>query len=98
MSVVGPRPAPINALAGNRLYAEVAGEERWQQRHQCKPGITGWAQVNGLRGETGTEQVFEKRLELDLEYLRLYAKCNILIDLWIIILTPLSCLKGENAY
>ena len=54
----------MRAKAGNRLYQEVVAE--YAARHKVKPGITGWAQVNGWRGETDTEEKIKKRVEHDL--------------------------------
>jgi putative colanic acid biosynthesis UDP-glucose lipid carrier transferase len=64
-------------------------------RHKVKPGITGWAQVNGLRGETETLDKMEARIQYDLDYLR---KWSIWLDLWIIALTAKVVLKRENAH
>jgi hypothetical protein len=65
MSIVGPRP---HAVAHNELYRkQIKG---YMLRHKVKPGITGWAQVNGLRGETETLDKMKARIEFDLEYLR----------------------------
>jgi putative colanic acid biosynthesis UDP-glucose lipid carrier transferase len=64
MSIVGPRP---HALAHNEYYKEVV--ESYMKRHKVKPGITGWAQVNGLRGETDTLDKMERRVEHDLWYI-----------------------------
>ncbi len=65
MSIVGPRP---HAVAHNELYRQVI--KAYMVRHKVKPGITGWAQVNGLRGETDTIEKMQSRVEYDLEYLR----------------------------
>src|SRR5690606_23268719 len=64
MSIVGPRP---HALAHNEHYKDMV--ESYMQRHKVKPGITGWAQVNGLRGETDTLEKMEKRVQHDLWYI-----------------------------
>jgi len=65
-------------------------------RHKVKPGITtGWAQVNGYRGETETVDKMEKRIEYDLKYLRNW---SLSLDLWIIIKTVLVVVKDRNAY
>jgi len=68
MSLVGPRPHAIGSQAGDKLFWEV--DSRYWQRHALKPGITGLAQVRGLRGATDCEQDLAGRLEADLEYLR----------------------------
>jgi lipopolysaccharide/colanic/teichoic acid biosynthesis glycosyltransferase len=93
MSIVGPRPHALNASAGGRLYAEVV--EKYAIRHKVKPGITGWAQVNGWRGETDTEEKIRKRVEHDLYYIKNW---SLTLDLTIILRTPWSLLKGNNAY
>jgi putative colanic acid biosynthesis UDP-glucose lipid carrier transferase len=90
MSIVGPRP---HAVAHNELYrAKIHG---YMLRHKVKPGITGWAQVNGWRGETDTVDKMEKRVEHDLEYIRNW---GLLWDLKIILLTIFGAKKNENAY
>jgi putative colanic acid biosysnthesis UDP-glucose lipid carrier transferase len=65
MSVVGPRP---HAVAHNEEYRKLI--KGYMVRHKVKPGITGWAQVNGFRGETDTREKMEQRVHYDLEYLR----------------------------
>ena len=67
MSMVGPRPHLATTRAGNRLFSEVV--PHYQARHRMKPGLTGWAQVQGLRGETRTEQDIADRVEQDLYYI-----------------------------
>lgn len=67
MSVVGPRPHAIGSLAGDKLFWEV--DHRYWLRHSLKPGLTGLAQVRGLRGATDTESDLANRLQADLEYL-----------------------------
>ncbi|WP_350333705.1 undecaprenyl-phosphate glucose phosphotransferase [Coralliovum pocilloporae] len=94
MSLVGPRPHAISAKADNHLYEDVV--DGYFARHRIKPGITGWAQVNGYRGETDTREKIEGRVKLDLEYIN---KWSILFDIYIILMTPFSLLfKNENAY
>ena len=92
MSLVGPRPHPLNAKAGGRPYEEVV--ERFQRRYRVRPGITGWAQVNGLRGNTETEDHLQRRVDFDLDYIR---RWSLWLDLWILLKTPWATLKGENA-
>lgn len=90
MSIVGPRP---HALAHNEYYKEAI--DCYMKRHKVKPGITGWAQVNGLRGETDTVDKMRQRIEYDLFYIENW---SLLFDIKIILLT---CLKGfvhKNAY
>jgi putative colanic acid biosynthesis UDP-glucose lipid carrier transferase len=90
MSIVGPRP---HAVAHNELYrGKIHG---YMLRHKVKPGITGWAQVNGWRGETDTVDKMERRVEHDLEYIRNW---GLLWDLKIIMLTIFGAKKSENAY
>jgi exopolysaccharide biosynthesis polyprenyl glycosylphosphotransferase len=67
MSLVGPRPHALNAKAANRYYADVVAE--YARRHVVKPGITGWAQVSGWRGETRTEEQIRQRVAYDLAYI-----------------------------
>jgi putative colanic acid biosynthesis UDP-glucose lipid carrier transferase len=90
MSIVGPRP---HAVAHNELYrTQIKG---YMIRHKVKPGITGWAQVNGLRGETDTLQKMKARIEFDLDYLRNW---SLSLDLWIILRTAGVFLKQDTAY
>jgi putative colanic acid biosynthesis UDP-glucose lipid carrier transferase len=90
MSIVGPRP---HAVAHNELYRkQIKG---YMIRHKVKPGITGWAQVNGSRGETDTIDKMEKRIDYDLDYLR---KWSLAMDLLIILKTVGVVIKDENAY
>src|SRR5690606_4328463 len=67
MSVVGPRPHAIMAKAGDQLYEDVV--TGYFARHRVKPGLTGWAQINGWRGETDTAEKLMRRLEFDLYYI-----------------------------
>ncbi|WNJ88137.1 undecaprenyl-phosphate glucose phosphotransferase [Bosea sp. 685] len=94
LSLVGPRPHAIHATASNRAYEQVV--DGYFARHKVKPGITGWAQVNGWRGETDTEDKIQRRVEHDLYYIENW---SVLLDLYILVKTPLSLLtKNENAY
>ncbi|EFO0300631.1 undecaprenyl-phosphate glucose phosphotransferase, partial [Escherichia coli] len=79
MSIVGPRP---HAVIHNEQYRSLI--EGYMLRHKVKPGITGWAQINGWRGETDTLEKMEKRVEYDLEYIR---EWSIWLDIRIIFLT-----------
>ncbi|MEN9864556.1 MAG: hypothetical protein RL748_146 [Pseudomonadota bacterium] len=90
MSIVGPRP---HAVAHNELYRKLI--KGYMLRHKVKPGITGWAQVNGLRGETETLEKMQARIEYDLDYLRSW---SLTLDLWIIVRTVWVVLKRDNAY
>lgn len=90
MSIVGPRP---HALAHNEYYKDLV--ESYMRRHKVKPGITGWAQVNGLRGETDTLEKMQKRVEFDLWYIDNW---SIWLDLKIIGLTIFKGFLSKNAY
>ncbi|MEN5083966.1 undecaprenyl-phosphate glucose phosphotransferase [Bosea sp. TWI1241] len=94
LSLVGPRPHVIHAKTANRAYEQVV--DGYFARHKVKPGITGWAQVNGWRGETDTDDKIQKRVEHDLYYIENW---SVLFDAYILLRTPLSLLtKNENAY
>ena len=94
LSLVGPRPHATQAKAADELYDEVV--DGYFARHKVKPGITGWAQINGWRGETDTREKIENRVKFDLDYID---RWSILFDLYIIAKTPFSLLtKNENAY
>jgi Undecaprenyl-phosphate glucose phosphotransferase len=93
LSLVGPRPHPINAKAAARLYNDAV--DGYFARHRVKPGITGWAQINGWRGETDTEEKIQRRVEHDLYYIENW---SVLFDLYIVARTPFALLKTENAY
>jgi Undecaprenyl-phosphate glucose phosphotransferase len=90
MSIVGPRP---HAVAHNEMYGSQI--VRMSRRHNVKPGITGWAQVNGLRGETDTLEKMRKRVEYDIYYIDNW---SLLLDLKIIIMTVLYRSAYANAY
>jgi len=90
MSIVGPRP---HAVAHNETYRKLI--KGYMQRHKVKPGITGWAQVNGLRGETETLDKMKARIDHDLDYLRNW---SLRLDLYIIARTVVVALRGHNAY
>ncbi|MYM36481.1 undecaprenyl-phosphate glucose phosphotransferase [Duganella sp. FT50W] len=90
MSIVGPRP---HAVAHNEQYRKLI--KGYMLRHKVKPGITGWAQVNGLRGETETLDKMEARIQYDLDYLRSW---SLWLDLWIILRTVKVVLKRDNAF
>jgi Undecaprenyl-phosphate glucose phosphotransferase len=93
LSLVGPRPHAINAKAEARLYDEAV--DGYFARHRVKPGITGWAQINGWRGETDTHEKIQQRVEHDLYYIENW---SIPLDLVILMRTPFALLKTENAY
>jgi putative colanic acid biosynthesis UDP-glucose lipid carrier transferase len=90
MSIVGPRP---HAVAHNELYRKLI--RGYMQRHKVRPGLTGWAQVNGLRGETRSVEMMKARIDCDLDYLRNW---SLRLDLYIIAKTAWIVLKGENAH
>jgi Undecaprenyl-phosphate glucose phosphotransferase len=93
LSLVGPRPHALHAKAANRHYDEVV--DGYFARHRVRPGITGWAQVNGWRGETDTPEKIQQRVEHDLYYIENW---SILLDLYILAITPASLMNSSNAY
>lgn len=94
MSLVGPRPHPVVMRTGDRLSREIVSD--YAHRHRVKPGITGWAQVNGLRGATRNEDQIRKRVARDIEYIENW---SILFDLKVLALTPLKLLVDtDNAF
>ena len=90
MSIVGPRP---HAVAHNELYRKLI--KGYMVRHKVKPGITGWAQVNGLRGETQTLDKMQARVRYDLDYLRHW---SLGLDLKIVLMTVGVVFKDQYAY
>jgi putative colanic acid biosynthesis UDP-glucose lipid carrier transferase len=90
MSLVGPRPHPVWL---NQSYVQVI--DRYMQRHRVKPGLTGWAQVNGFRGETDTREKMEQRVNCDLYYITHWSPW---LDLRILALTAVVVFRGRNAY
>jgi lipopolysaccharide/colanic/teichoic acid biosynthesis glycosyltransferase len=93
LSIVGPRPHALQAKAANTLYYEAV--EGYFARHKVKPGITGWAQICGWRGETDTLDKIEQRVNHDLYYIENW---SILFDLKILTLTPFRLFTSGNAY
>ena len=93
MSIVGPRPHAMKAKADGRLYDEVVGD--YAVRHKVKPGITGWAQVNGWRGATDSEKDITRRVEHDIYYIEHWSA---LFDIYIVFRTVATVLAGENSY
>jgi Undecaprenyl-phosphate glucose phosphotransferase len=93
LSLVGPRPHATQAKAADALYEKVV--DGYFARHKVKPGITGWAQINGWRGETDTHEKIEQRVKHDLEYIDQW---SLGLDLLILAKTPFALLKSENAY
>jgi Undecaprenyl-phosphate glucose phosphotransferase len=93
LSLVGPRPHPTKAKAADQLYNDVV--DGYFARHKVKPGITGWAQINGWRGETDTAEKLQRRVEHDLYYIENW---SLALDLYILWRTPMALFKTENAY
>ncbi|MGB8816580.1 MAG: undecaprenyl-phosphate glucose phosphotransferase [Rhizobiaceae bacterium] len=93
LSLVGPRPHAISAQSRDRLYGDVV--EGYFARHRVKPGVTGWAQINGWRGEIDNDEKIKMRTEYDLFYIENW---SLWFDLKILFLTPIRLLNTENAY
>lgn len=93
LSIVGPRPHATQAKAAEALYEQVV--DGYFARHKVKPGITGWAQIKGWRGETDTREKIEQRVKHDLEYID---RWSLAFDLYIMLKTPFALLKTQNAY
>ena len=93
LSLVGPRPHAVAAQSHNLLYDEVV--DGYFARHRVKPGVTGWAQINGWRGEMDTDEKIRMRTEYDLYYIENW---SLWLDLEILFLTPIRLLNTENAY
>jgi Undecaprenyl-phosphate glucose phosphotransferase len=93
LSLVGPRPHALKAKAADKLYSDAV--DGYFARHRVKPGVTGWAQVNGWRGETDTKEKIQRRVEHDLYYIENW---SVTFDLYILLMTPFALLKGDNAY
>jgi exopolysaccharide biosynthesis polyprenyl glycosylphosphotransferase len=90
MSLVGPRP---HALSHDREYEQ--GISRYARRHNVRPGITGWAQIHGYRGETDTEEKMRKRVEYDLYHIDNW---SLWLDFKIMVRTVVSRSAYRNAY
>jgi polysaccharide biosynthesis protein PslA len=93
MSLVGPRPHPPNTKAADQLFTDVVA--KYAFRHRVKPGITGWAQVNGWRGETKTVEQIESRVACDLAYIENWSLC---FDLRIMMLTVTREILSRHAF
>ncbi len=93
LSLVGPRPHAVHAQSHNKLYNEVV--DGYFARHRVKPGVTGWAQINGWRGEIDSDEKIKMRTEYDLFYIENW---SLWLDLKIMLLTPVRLLNTENAY
>lgn len=90
MSLVGPRP---HAIAHNLEFASQI--KSYMTRHRIKPGLTGWAQVQGYRGETDTLEKMQARVNLDLEYINNW---SVALDIWILMRTPLALLINKDVF
>jgi lipopolysaccharide/colanic/teichoic acid biosynthesis glycosyltransferase len=93
LSLVGPRPHAVHAKAEDRLYDEAV--DGYFARHRVKPGITGWAQIHGWRGETDSHEKIQRRVEHDQDFLE---KLWVLLDADIVLLTPFALARTEHAY
>ncbi len=93
LSLVGPRPHTAYSRAGEHPYDEAV--DGYYARHRVKPGITGWAQVNGWRGETDSKEKILHRVEHDLYYIENW---SIMLDFYIVARTPFALIRGEGVY
>ena len=93
LSLVGPRPHAVSAQTHHRMYHEIV--DGYFARHRVKPGVTGWAQINGWRGEIDNDDKIRMRTECDLYYIENW---SLWFDLKILFLTPVKLLNSENAY
>jgi Undecaprenyl-phosphate glucose phosphotransferase len=93
ISLVGPRPHAVMAQTRDRLFVEVV--DGYFARHRVKPGVTGWAQINGWRGEIDNDEKIKQRTAYDLYYIENW---SLFFDLKILFLTPLRLFSSENAY
>jgi len=93
LSLVGPRPHAVHAKAADRIYDEAV--DGYFARHRVKPGITGWAQINGWRGETDSQEKIQRRVEHDLYYIENW---SIAFDIYILARTPFALFRTESAY
>jgi lipopolysaccharide/colanic/teichoic acid biosynthesis glycosyltransferase len=93
MSLVGPRPHALNTLVGDQRFDEVV--ENYEARHSVLPGITGWAQINGWRGETSIEEQIKQRVAHDLYYIENW---SLGFDLRILLVTLREVVYSERAY
>lgn len=93
MSLVGPRPHAVNMRTQDRLGTEIIAS--YPHRHRVKPGITGWAQVNGARGATDTPEQLRRRIDLDLHYVNHW---SLALDLSVLLRTIKAVLRPTNAF
>src|SRR3712207_1054393 len=92
MSIVGPRPHPVGMLTGETETARLVAE--YAHRHRLKPGVTGWAQINGSRGPVHTPEDVRRRVQLDIEYIE---RQSLWLDLYIVIMTLPRLLGDRHA-
>lgn len=93
LSLVGPRPHAVAMRVDDRLYQEAVSE--YFERHKVKPGITGWAQINGHRGEVDSAEAARQRVDYDLQYID---RWSLLFDLKILLATIVTVLRRDKAY
>jgi Undecaprenyl-phosphate glucose phosphotransferase len=93
MSIVGPRPHALQTTAGGKMCEDVV--DRYSRRHRVRPGVTGWAQVNGLRGTMEDEEHLQKRIAHDLYYINNWSPW---LDLKILLMTLWIVVVGRNSY
>ncbi|SEP98517.1 Undecaprenyl-phosphate glucose phosphotransferase [Faunimonas pinastri] len=93
LSLVGPRPHALGAHTHDQLYEQIV--DGYFARHRVKPGVTGWAQINGLRGEVESEEEIRDRVEHDLYYIENW---SVLFDLYILFLTPFRIISTDQAF
>jgi Undecaprenyl-phosphate glucose phosphotransferase len=93
LSLVGPRPHAVNAHTSERLFEQVV--DGYFARHRVRPGVTGWAQINGWRGEIDTQEKIRRRVEYDLDYIENW---SVLFDVKILALTPFRLFDKTGAY
>lgn len=93
MSLIGPRPHALQAKAAGSLYEEAVSE--YAIRHKVKPGITGWAQVNGWRGDTDTIDQLRERVRHDIYYIENW---SVALEFWILVKTAIAVVRGTNAH
>ena len=93
LSLVGPRPHAVSGQTRHRLYHDVV--DGYFARHRVKPGVTGWAQINGWRGEIDSDEKIRMRTQFDLYYIENW---SLWLDLKILFLTPIRLLDTRNAY
>src|SRR5262249_5489266 len=93
LSLVGPRPHAVNQKIEDRRFDDAV--DGYFARHRVKPGITGWAQINGWRGEIENPESIQRRVEHDLYYIENW---SLMFDAYIVARTPFSLLKTDKAY